>query len=157
VGVSGHVTDLLALAAAGGLDPEEQERVDAHLQQCPECAARAAPWRALGDGLRDLPTPTPSPGLRARTRAGVERGRAEREERTWNRVALGFLIVFGWTLAGVAWLLLELIVGELALRFDRPLGPTIAWFAAYLVAGWLAAAAATVLLGRRTHQEGRLA
>lgn len=155
--MSGHVTDLLALAAAGALDPEEQERVDAHLRDCPECAGTAEQWRTLGDGLRELPEPQPSPGLLARMRAAIERRQAEREERTWNRAALGFVIVFGWTLTGVAWLLLELLVGELALRFDRPLGPTIAWFAAYLVAGWLAAAAATVLLGRRTHEEGRLA
>jgi anti-sigma factor RsiW len=157
VDVSEHVTGLLALAAAGTLDPEEQGRVDAHLRECPECAGRAEQWSTLADGLRDLPTPAPSPGLLARTRAAVERRQAEREEQTWNRAALGFVIVFGWTLTGVAWLLLELLVGELALRFDRPLGPTIAWFAAYLVAGWLAAAAATVLLGRRTHEEGRLA
>jgi len=155
--MSGHVTDLLALAAAGVLDPGEQARVEAHLRECPECAARAEPWRTLGDGLRGLPTSAPSPGLLARTRAAVERRQAEREEQGWNRAALGFLIVFGWTLTGVAWLLLELLVGELALRFDRPLGPTIAWFAVYLVAGWVTAAAATVLLGRRTHEEGRLA
>ena len=155
--MSGHVADRLALAAAGALDPGEQERVDAHLRQCPECAGQADHWRALGAGLRDLPAPTPSPGLLARTRAAVERLGAEREERTWNRVALGFLIVFGWTLSGVAWLLLELVVGELAARLDQPLGPTAAWFMAYLVLGWVAAAAAAMLLGRHTHEEGRLA
>ena len=155
--MSGHVADLLALAAAGALDPEEQERVRAHLQECPECAHRAETWGAMADGLRDLGAPTPAAGLVARTRAALERRRAEQEERTWNRAALGFLIVFGWTLAGVAWLLLEVLVGELALRFDRPLGPTVTWFTAYLVAGWVAAAAATVLLGRHTHEEGRLA
>ena len=70
--------------------------------------------------------------------AAIERRQAEREEQTWNRAALGFLIVFGWTLTGVAWLLLKLVVGELALHVDRPLGPTAAWFTAYLVIGWLA-------------------
>jgi anti-sigma factor RsiW len=155
--MSGHVNDLLALAAAGALEPEEQARVDAHLEECPECAGLAEQWRGLGDGLRDLPVPTLHPGLVARARAEVERWQAEREERTWNRVALGFLIVFGWTLTGVAWLLLELLMGELAVRMDRPLGPTAAWFTAYLVVGWVAAGAATVLLGRRPNEEGRLA
>lgn len=155
--MSGHVDELLALAAAGALEPGQQQRVDAHLETCPDCAGRAEQWRGLGDGLRDLPTPTPHPGLLARARAEVERRQAELEERTWTRVALGFLIVFGWTLTGVAWLLLELLMGELAVRIDRPLGPTAFWFTVYLVVGWVAAGAATVLLGRRPHEEGRLA
>lgn len=155
--MSDHLTEWLTLAAAGALDPEEQEQVDAHLGECADCARRAEQWRRLAGGLRDLPDFGPSAGLVARTRTAVERWQAEQEERTWNRVALGFLIVFGWTLTGVAWLLLELLVGDLAVRFDRPLGPTIAWFAGYLVAGWAAAATATVLLGRRTQEEGRLA
>jgi hypothetical protein len=107
--------------------------------------------------LRDLPPSEASPELLARTRAAVERLQAAREERTWNRVALGFLIVFGWTLSGVAWLLLKLAVGELATRLDRPLGPTAAWFMVYLVVGWVVAAAAAMLLGRHTREEGRLA
>lgn len=155
--MSAHVTDRLALAAAGALDPGERRQVDTHLRECRECADRAEQWQALGDGLRDLPGATPSASLLARTRAAVERRQAEREEQTWNRAALGFVIVFGWTLTGVAWLIVELLVGELAWRFDRPVGPAIAWFTAYLVAGWVAAGAAAVLLGRRTQQEGRVA
>jgi anti-sigma factor RsiW len=152
-----HVSDLLPLAAAGALDRREQARVEEHLRGCRACAARAEAWGALGDGLRDLPAPTPSPALLARTRTAVERRRAEGQERSWNRWALGFLIVFGWTLMGLAWVLLELVVGGVASYLGRPLGPTVAWFAAYLVAGWVAAAAAAVLLGRRTQEEGRLA
>jgi anti-sigma factor RsiW len=156
VDVTAHVTHLLALAAAKALDPGEQERVDRHLRQCEECATRAEEWRALAHGLGDLPAPEPAPGLLARTRGAVERRQAERGDQAWNRAALGFLILFGWTLSGVAWLFLELVLGELALHLDRPLGPTVAWFTAYLVAGWMAAAAATVLLGRRSSEEGRL-
>jgi anti-sigma factor RsiW len=156
VDVSGHVIDRLPLAAAGVLEPEEQARVDAHLEECAECSRRAAQWRALGEDLRGLPAPTPSPGLLVRTRAAVERHQAEREERRWNRWALGFLVVFGWTLTGLAWVLLELLVGGVASYLGRPLGPTVAWFVGYLVAGWVTAAAAAVLLGRQT-EEGRLA
>ena len=119
--------------------------------------SRAEDWRTLAGELRDLAAPEPSPGLLARTREIIERRRAEREERMWNRAAIGFLIVFGWTLIGVSWFLFELVLGELAVRFDRPLGPTVLWFATYLVAGWLAAGAAAVLLGRRPHEEGRMA
>ena len=40
-------------------------------------------------------------------------------------------------------------------RLARPMGSLAAWYGAYLVAGWLAAAAAAVLLGRRVQEEGR--
>jgi hypothetical protein len=55
----------------------------------------------------------------------------------------------------VAWLVLDLVTGALALRFDRPVGLTAVWYAAYVVAGWLTAGAAAVLLGRRSREEGR--
>jgi anti-sigma factor RsiW len=155
--MSGHVEELLALESAGALTPEEQARVTAHLRECEACAARAEGWRSLAEDLRGLPEPKPTSRLVSRTRELVERSLAEREDRAWNRAALGFLIVFGWTLTGVAWFVIELLVGELALRLDRPLGPTVLWFTAYLAAGWVAAGAATVLLGRRVQEEGRLA
>jgi len=155
--MSRHVEELLALEAAGTLSPEEQARVAEHLRECVACAGQAEGWRALAGGLRELPGPTPPSGLVARTREAVERRLAEREDRAWNRAALGFLVVFGWTLTGVAWFLLELVLGELAIRFDRPLGPTLLWFATYLAAGWVAAGAAAVLLGRRSQEEGRMA
>jgi hypothetical protein len=36
-------------------------------------------------------------------------------------------------------------------------GPTAAWYAAYVIAGWLTAGVAAALLGRRTPEEGRIA
>ena len=155
--MSGHVEDLLALQAAGALDPDEDARVAGHLRDCPACNERAEEWQGLTAGLRRLPAPQPSRGLVARTRAAVERWQAERDERVWNRAALGFLIVFGWTLTGVAWLLLEIFVGALPVRLDQPLGSTAVWFGVYLVAGWVMAGAAAVLLGRRAPEEGRIA
>ena len=155
--MSGHVDDLLPLEAAGALGPEDAERVAAHVESCEACASAARRWRTLAAALRDLDSPAPSPRLLARTRERVERRRAEREEETWNRAALGFLIVFGWTLTGVVWLLLELVLGELALRSEQPVGSTLVWFVTYLVAGWVTAAAAALLLGRQAREEGRLA
>jgi anti-sigma factor RsiW len=155
--VRAHVLDLLALEAAGALSPEEEARVAAHLGECADCAARAGEWRALASGLHDLAAPRPSPGLLARARGAVERRQAEREEQAWNRAALGFLIVFGWTVSVVIWFVFDVLLGHAATLLERPLGPTALWFTAYLAAGWLAAAAATVLLGRHTREEGRMA
>jgi anti-sigma factor RsiW len=153
--MSDHVTDRLGLAAAGALDSAEEARIDAHLAGCATCATAAGQWRHLAEGLRSLPAPRASRALLARTVEAVERSLAERSERAWNQAALGFVIAFAWTLAVVSWLLMDLMSGELALRLGRPLGTTAAWYAAYVVAGWLMAGAAVVLLGRGAREEGR--
>jgi anti-sigma factor RsiW len=154
--MSGHVTDRLPLSAAGALDPAEAERVEAHLRECAACASEAGAWRRLAEGLGRMPSPRPSRVLVARTVEAVEARLAERRENAWNRAALGFLVAFAWTMAVVAWVVLDLVTGELALRLDRPVGPTAAWYAAYMIAGWLTAGAAAVLLGRRRQEEGRI-
>jgi len=153
--MSDHVTDLLAVAAAGALDPAEMSRVEAHLGGCAACAAEAAEWRHVADALRTQPAPRPSRALVARTVEAVEKLIAEWSERAWSQAALGFLVAFAWTLTVVSWLFLDLVTGDLALRLGRSLGPTAAWYAAYMAAGWLTAGAAAVLLGRSARDEGR--
>jgi anti-sigma factor RsiW len=153
--MSAHVAELLALAAAGTLDPVETARVEEHLRECAACAAEAAAWRRLADGLSRMPAPRASRALVARTREAVETRLAERDERAWNRAALGFLVAFAWTVAVLSWLVVDLVNGALALRLERSVGSTAAWYAAYVVAGWMTAGAAAVLLGRRTQEEGR--
>ncbi len=152
--MTAHVTELLALAAAGTLDASESERVAAHLAGCPACAARALEWRQLAEAMQRLPQPRPQPSLVARTREAVEALVAERAERAFNRAALAFVVGLAWTLAIFGWLVFDLVAGELALRLARPIGSAAAWYAAYLLAGWVAAGAAAVLLGRNV-QEGR--
>jgi len=155
--MSGHVSELLPLAAAGALDAREQAQVAAHLGACEACAREAAAWRDVAAGLGQLPASRPSCALVARTVEAVEVFLAERAERAWNRAALGFLIAFAWTLAVLSWVVIDLVAGGLALRLDRPVGPTAAWYAAYVLTGWLAAGVATAFAGRRAPQEGRIA
>jgi anti-sigma factor RsiW len=153
--MSAHVTDLLALRAAGALDAGESDLVAAHLLECAACAARAEEWRQLAEGLRRLPPPRPRPALLARTREAIEALVAERSDRVFNQAALGFAIGLAWTLAIVGWFVFELVAGELALRLARPIGSPAAWYAGYLLTGWVAAGAAAVLLGRQAQEEGR--
>jgi anti-sigma factor RsiW len=157
VAVSAHVAELLPLEAAGALAPDELARVAAHLAECEDCARQAAAWRKLAARLFERPAPRPSRALVARTREAVERRLAERTERAWNRAALAFLVAFAWTLAVLSWVVIDLATGGLALRLGRPAGPTAAWYAAYVVVGWLTAGAAAVLLSRRRQEEGRIA
>jgi anti-sigma factor RsiW len=154
--MSGHVTDLLPLGAAGSLDPAESARMEAHLRECAACAGEAATWRSVAAELGRLPAPKPSRALLARTVEAVEAHLAERAERAWNRAALGFLVAFAWTMAVLSWVVVDLVNGVLALRIERSVGSSAAWYAAYLVAGWLSAGAAAVLLGRRAREEGRI-
>ena len=137
-------------------EPAEQEAVAAHLRECAACAAEADEWRRLAEGLARLPSPRPSRALVARTVEAIEESLAERSEQAWNRAALGFVIAFAWTMAVVSWLLLDLLTGALAMRLDRPVGPTAAWYAAYVVVGWLTAGASAALLSRRPQVEGRI-
>jgi predicted anti-sigma-YlaC factor YlaD len=154
--MSAHVTELLALAAAGALHPAEAVRVEEHVRECAACAAEAAAWRALAGALGKLPAAKPSRALVARTAEAVEERLAERAERAWNRAALGFLVAFAWTLAVLSWVIVDLVSGALAFSLERSIGSTAAWYAAYVVAGWMTAGAAAVLLGRRTLEEGRV-
>jgi hypothetical protein len=153
--MSAHVTEQLALLAAGSLDAVESERVAAHLRECASCAARAEEWRHVADAMRRLKQPRPRLALLLRTREAVEALVAERSDRVFNQAALGFAIGLAWTLAIVGWFVFELVAGELALRLARPIGSPAAWYAGYLLAGWVAAGAAAVLLGRQAQQEGR--
>lgn len=50
----------------GELTPAEAHAAEAHVRQCPQCAARLAELRMVGDVLRDAPLPAPA-------RAAVER------------------------------------------------------------------------------------
>ena len=153
--MSAHVTELLAQRAAGALDAAESERVAEHLRECASCAARAEEWRQLAEALQRLPQPRPRPALLARTREAIEALVAERSDRAFNQAALGFAIGLAWTLAIVGWFVFELVAGELALRLARPIGPPAAWYAGYLLTGWVAAGAAAIALGRRAQEEGR--
>ncbi len=154
--MSGHVLDLLPLEAAGALDAAESARVEAHLHRCAACSSEAAGWRLLAEELAGQGAVRPSPALVARTVQAVEALAAERAQRAWNRAALGFLVAFSWTLAVLAWLVVDLVHGMLALRLQRSLGPTAAWYAVYVLTGWMSAAAAAALLGRRAREEGRI-
>ena len=154
--MSEHVRELLPLAGAGVLAPGESERVERHLRECPACAHEAAGWRLLARELGRLPAPPPSRLLLERTLEAVEARLAERAEQAWNRAALGFLVAFAWSLTVASWGAVELLAGQVALRLDRPVGAVAGWYAIYVAAGWLSAAAAAVLLGRRTREQGGL-
>src|SRR5574337_1512838 len=97
------IREMLALAAAGALEPDEQAKLDRHVVGCAECAAELERWRALASGLKRLPTPQPSPMLVQRVRARMEIAVAERAEKARSRTTLVFLVLFSWILTLAGW------------------------------------------------------
>lgn len=91
-----EIRRLVALAAAGALEPDEEARLHAHLGGCPECAARLASFSNIATALAKLPLAQPSFGLAARTRARVAAEIAARAERRSHHLLLALLICFGW-------------------------------------------------------------
>lgn len=91
-----EIRSLLALAAAGDLQPNEQQRVDVHLRECAACSQELAVLRVLAAELRVLPAPQPPLGLGARTRARVAAQLGARAERRRHHLLVALLISFGW-------------------------------------------------------------
>jgi Domain of unknown function (DUF4349)/Putative zinc-finger len=73
------VQEQIAAAVAGGLTGPEAERLDAHVRDCPECAAALADARTLDRGLGSLFAPVrPGPELEDEVIHGLRAARARR-------------------------------------------------------------------------------
>jgi hypothetical protein len=90
------------------LAPENERAVAAHLEECPDCAARVAEERELRRALRDLPVPPPGQDLLAGAR---KRARRQRQHR--QLTALGSLGI-------AAGLLLAVVFGPFQVFGDGP-------------------------------------
>src|SRR5262249_24476685 len=95
LGMSEHdaIRELLPLAAAAALEERERRQIDAHLRTCADCSAELDRYRALGFGLRRLPTPQAPPLLVERTRQQIQLQLAAAAERAMNPWLLGFLVL----------------------------------------------------------------
>ena len=80
---------MLALAAAGVLDPAESTRVERHAYACDDCRRELETWGRYAYGLRKLPQPSVPPDLMERTRTRLLEERATAEARRWNGFMIG--------------------------------------------------------------------
>jgi anti-sigma factor RsiW len=152
-----EIRALLALAAAGALEPDEEDRVGRHIRSCSECANEAASWQSIAVQLRRLPTPQPSPGVVQRARVMAEARFAEEAEARWQRGMLIFVVTFAWVLTIVSWPLFRLITRGLLDLLDPRLNQTWITFAGFTTLVWLTGGTAAVLLSLRQRRERRLA
>jgi predicted anti-sigma-YlaC factor YlaD len=130
------VRELLALSAAGLLDPDEERLVQEHARQCAACAAELDSYAALSAGLSALPTPRPPADLVWRTSVLLA---AESDRRQ------------GAFLAGVAAILAFVFVVSIGqtLRMLEGDSAAVIWLAWASISSVLGAAAALALATRR--------
>jgi hypothetical protein len=110
----------IATAVADGLSAQEADRFNAHVRDCPECAAALHDARTLNDRLGSLFAPArPDPMLEDRVIRGLREATTRRRRLSgWRRrLAIGLAASVGIGVAGVAaeWLLVS---GTLP-TFDR--------------------------------------
>ena len=151
------IRDLLALAAAEGLDAKESEQVMQHVRTCPGCSAELEQWQLLAGGLRQLPTPQPSADLVRRTCARAEARFVDEREHVWNRRVMISLVVFAWALTLTSWPIVKLVSGGLLSLLDPRLNQSWLGFAGFTSLVWLTGGAAAVLLSLHQRRERRLA
>jgi len=106
---------LLALSAAGLLDPEQDRQVRAHVAECPECAATLDDLARLASALAALPSPVPPRRLMAATRAQVAAELARRHDRKSGAILALAGCASGWILSIAAWNVWDAIGGNPAI------------------------------------------
>jgi anti-sigma factor RsiW len=151
------IRELLALAAAGALTPEEDLLVARHRETCDECSAELERWSALIGGLQRLPTPQPRAAVVERALVQAEARLAQELEHRWQRAVLIFLVLYAWILTAVTWPIFRLITAGLFTRFGPGFNHSWFLFAAFTILVWATAGVAAVLLGRHRQQGRRMA
>lgn len=151
------IRDLLALAAADALEPNEDRLVSEHLRSCADCATQLEEWRLLAGGLRRLPTPQPRGVVVERARAMAQIRLAEQLEHQWNRAVMFGLITFAWVLTLMSWPVVKFISGGFLSMLDPRFSHTWLVFGVFTTLVWVAGGAAAVLLSMQQRRERSLA
>ena len=151
------IREMLPLAAADALEPNESELVIQHARTCPQCSAEIEQWQHLSRGLRQLPTPQPSPDLVQRTCARVEARVIDEREHAWNRRVMISLVLFAWALTLTSWPIVRLVSGGLLSLLDPRLNQSWLGFAGFTSLVWLTGGISAVLLARHQRRERSLA
>ena len=143
------IRELLSLAAAGVLDPDEQRRVEQHATVCDACRRELELWQGYSRELVRLPAPVAPKYLADRTRARVLEKRAAAAERRWDDIVLAVLVLLCWTVSLVAWVVFRLFNGGMSSVVESSFVTILEWLGASTLFAWLTAAVAAVMLGSR--------
>ncbi len=130
------VRGLLALSAAGLLEPDEERLVREHACECGDCAAELEAYGSLAAGLSSMPAPRPAAYLVSRTAALV----AAEADRRQGAVFAGGAAVFACVFVLLVGQMLRTVVSDDA---------ALAWLVWASISSVLGAACALVLASRR--------
>jgi anti-sigma factor RsiW len=143
------IRELLSLAASGVLEPDEERRVQQHVAVCDACRRELEVWQGYSRELVRLPAPVAPKFLAERTCARVLERRAAAAQRRWDDIVLGVLVLFGWTVSLVAWVVFRLFTGGMLSVVESSFVTILEWLGASTLFAWLTAAVAAVMLGGR--------
>jgi anti-sigma factor RsiW len=143
------IRELLSLAAAGVLEPDDERRVQQHVAVCDACRRELEVWQGYSRELVRLPAPVAPKYLTERTRARVLEQRAAAAQRRWDDIVLAVLVLLGWTVSLVAWIVFRLFSGGMLSVVESSFVTILEWLGASTLFAWLTAAVAAVMLGSR--------
>jgi anti-sigma factor RsiW len=149
------IRELLTLAAAGALTPEEEKRVAEHLRSCIACSNEFEAWRSIATDLCRLPSPQPSSRLVQDTLAQAQLKLAHRAEHDFNRRVMIFVVAFAWLLMVASWPLFHFASNGFGSLLGPHLGRTWISFAGFTALAWFAGAVAAVILAVGQRPERR--
>jgi len=144
--------ELLALAACGALDAQEQRRLEEHVRECAECRREMEILAAYSDGLRRMPQPAVPANLVERTRARLAQQQAQAADRRWDAMMLGALALFAWTVGLTGWFVARIFTGGALVIMGANLLRFGTWSVVSTILVWLTAAVAALALGRRRRE-----
>jgi anti-sigma factor RsiW len=156
--VSEHesIRELLSLAIAGVLAPGEQRRLEEHTAGCDSCRRQLEVWQVYSRELARLPAPVAPKHLAERTRARVLQQRAAAADRRWDDVVLAVLVLFGWTMTLITWVVFRLFTGGMLSVLEYGFVKMLIWSGASTVFAWVTAAVAAVMLGNQRRAVRRI-
>jgi hypothetical protein len=109
----------------------------------------------LGLALRRLATPMPPEALVSRVRRLGHLELAGRADEKLNRLVLGFVLFFAWTVNLLGFAAVRFLSGENLLRIAT--GATLSWSVVYFAFAWISGAAVLILIGWHVRRERGLA
>ncbi|MBZ5591245.1 MAG: zf-HC2 domain-containing protein [Acidobacteriia bacterium] len=150
------IRELLSLAAAGVLAPDDQRRVEQHAAVCDACRRQLEVWQSYSRELVRLPAPAAPRHLAERTRARVLEQRAAVAQKRWDDIVLAVLVLFGWTMTLVTWIVFRLFTGGMLSVLEFGFVRIVIWSGASTLFAWLTAAVAAVMLGSQRRAVRRM-